>query len=76
MLTVTTIKTAPPQPEMVEYGFAISPGTENFFSLDPKSIHAGERIPRLVPDTTTDESLHGIDPLVRQCFLQDERWLR
>jgi hypothetical protein len=26
---------------MVEYGFGISPGTENFFVLDPKLIHAG-----------------------------------
>ena len=29
------------QPEMVEYGFALSPGTENFLDLNPKTIRAG-----------------------------------
>ena len=29
------------QPEMVEYGFAVSPGTENFLVMEPRSIHAG-----------------------------------
>lgn len=51
------------QPEMVEYGFALSPGTENFLDLNPKTIRA-------------DDSLHRIPPTTRQCFLQDERWLR
>jgi len=51
------------QPEMVEYGFALSPGTENFLDLNPKTIRA-------------DDSLHKILPTIRQCFLSDERWLR
>ena len=32
------------QPEMVEYGFALSPGTENFLDLNPKTIRAGCRL--------------------------------
>ena len=33
------------QPEMVEYGFALSPGTENFLDLNPKTIRAGGFLP-------------------------------
>ena len=32
------------QPEMVEFGFALSPGTENFLDLNPKTIRAGGRM--------------------------------
>ena len=62
------------QPEMVEYGFAIGPSQEVFMPLEPKSIHAGA--PPQPGDPCPEDSLHSIDPMVRQCFLQDERWLR
>ena len=47
---------------MVEHGFAISPGTESFFSVSPNVIHA-------------DEAIHGIHKDKRRCYLKDEREL-
>lgn len=58
----TLLHTPISNPEMVEYGFAISPGTENFFTIAPDVIHADDRI-------------HGIDPHVRNCFLEGEKHL-
>eukprot|EP00095_Tigriopus_kingsejongensis_P004645 snap_masked-scaffold29_size597861-processed-gene-1.10 protein:Tk04645 transcript:snap_masked-scaffold29_size597861-processed-gene-1.10-mRNA-1 annotation:"pickpocket protein 28 isoform x1" len=47
-------------PEMIEYGFAITPGTETFLAVSPKLIHA-------------DENIHGISYLKRQCYLTGEK---
>ena len=49
-------------PEMVEFGFALSPGTENFISVSPEYIFA-------------NEAIHHIDYEIRQCFLESERSL-
>ncbi|XP_059082617.1 pickpocket protein 28-like isoform X1 [Tigriopus californicus] len=50
-------------PEMIEYGFAISPGSETFFTINPTLMHA-------------QESIHGISYTKRQCYLQHEKDLR
>ena len=34
-------------PEMKEYGFAISPGTENFLSIRPDVLHSHEAISKI-----------------------------
>ena len=47
-------------PEMVEYGFAIEPGTETFFAVDPTAIHA-------------DEDIYDVNYHKRQCYLADEK---
>ena len=47
-------------PEMVEYGFAIRPGTEAFFAVDPTAIIA-------------DPDIHGIHYHKRQCYLAHEK---
>ena len=49
-------------PEMIEYGFAVSPGTEAFYAVSPSVIHA-------------DEAIHGIDIAKRGCYLEEEREL-
>lgn len=49
-------------PELVEFGFAIAPGTESFISVDPSMIHA-------------DEAIHKFSYLKRQCYLEDEKEL-
>ena len=45
------------QPEMVEFGFAMSPGTENFYSIKPHSIHAQGALKKVWPEK-------------QQCFLE------
>ena len=49
-------------PEMIENGFAISPGTETFLAVTPEMIHA-------------DEAIHGISYEKRGCYLEDEKSL-
>ncbi len=50
------------QPEMIEYGFAVSPGTEAFLAVTPEMIHA-------------DEAIHGISWEKRGCYLEYEKSL-
>ena len=50
-------------PEMVEYGFAISPGTENYLALKPEVLHSVEDI-------------QTISYLKRSCYMQSEKHLR
>lgn len=50
-------------PEMVEYGFAISPGTENFMSVRAEVLFS-------------DEDIKDISYKIRQCWMQDEKYLR
>ncbi len=49
-------------PEMIEYGFALSPGTEVFNSVSPKVIMA-------------DKSIHSLPMEKRGCYLSGERKL-
>jgi hypothetical protein len=48
---------------MVEYGFAVHPGTETFLAMNPESIRA-------------DEAIHKFSYHKRQCYLQSERQLK
>jgi amiloride-sensitive sodium channel len=50
-------------PEVVEYGFAFSPGTENFMTIKAEVIHASDKI-------------HSIHHEKRACFIDGERPLR
>ena len=49
-------------PEMVEYGFAVHPGTETFLSVTPTNIIA-------------DENIHSLSKDKRQCYLKEEKHL-
>ena len=49
-------------PEMIEYGFALYPGTEAFYAVTPSVIHA-------------DTAIHGISYTKRGCYLENEREL-
>ena len=49
-------------PELVEFGFALEPGTEAFIAVDPKVIHA-------------DDAIHKFSTEKRQCYLEGEREL-
>ena len=50
-------------PEVLEYGFAISPGTENFMPLKANMIEADDAIVNINSDT-------------KACYLQSEKSLR
>ena len=50
-------------PEMVEYGFAISPGTENFISIKADVLHSSQDI-------------NKINIEKRGCYLDGEKDLR
>ena len=50
-------------PELVEFGFAVAPGTESFISVDPEVIHA-------------DEAIYKFSVNKRQCYLEGERKLK
>ena len=50
-------------PELVEYGFAIRPGTENFMPIAAEVIYA-------------DNNIHDISYTKKACFMQDEKYLR
>ena len=50
-------------PELVEFGFALKPGTESFFSVVPEMIHA-------------DEAIHKFSYHKRQCYLHGEKELQ
>ena len=47
-------------PELLEYGFAVSPGSENFISVTPEMIAA-------------DQSIHKFDYHIRQCYLDEDK---
>ena len=49
-------------PELLEYGFAVSPGTENFISVTPEKIAA-------------DKTIHKFDYHLRQCYLNEDKEL-
>jgi len=49
-------------PDMVEHGFAISPGSEAFFAVKPAYIHA-------------DAAIHTIGYEKRGCYIDGERKL-
>jgi amiloride-sensitive sodium channel len=49
-------------PSISDYGFVVSSGNEYFLPVMPSVIHA-------------DPAIYHIDPLVRQCFLSNERKL-
>ncbi|CAB4063054.1 ASICN [Lepeophtheirus salmonis] len=49
-------------PEMVDFGFGLPPGSENFISLLPSYIHS-------------NNDIHSLDYKVRQCFFEDEKSL-
>ncbi len=49
-------------PEMIEYGFAIHPGTETFLSVTPSALVA-------------DKTIHGFSRDKRQCYLRGEKEL-
>ena len=49
-------------PELLEYGFALSPGSENFISVTPEMIAA-------------DHSIHKFDYHLRQCYLNEDKEL-
>ncbi len=51
------------KPEMVEYGFAVSPGAETFVAVSPEAIIG-------------DEAIYKFDHQKRQCYLNSERQLR
>ena len=46
------------QPEMVEYGFALSPGTENFLDLNPKTIRAGGSFLLVMEHNTSSRAIN------------------
>ncbi len=50
------------QPEMIEYGFAVSPGTEAFLAVTPEMIHA-------------EEAIHAFSYETRGCYLEGEKTL-
>ena len=50
-------------PEMINYGFSILPGTENFMAIKSEAIQS-------------TEDVHGIDIEFRNCFLEEERSLK
>ena len=50
-------------PELVEYGFAIPPGTENFITIKADVLHS-------------DEKIHDISYEKRGCYMDDEKELR
>ena len=50
-------------PEVLEYGFAITPGTENFMPLKASMIQA-------------DDAIKSIDSDTKACYLQSEKPLR
>ncbi len=56
----TLLHTPVTLPEMVEYGFAMRPGSENFLSVTPTAIHA-------------DEDIWSIPYDKRQCYLVNEK---
>ena len=47
-------------PELLEYGFALSPGSENFISVTPEVIAA-------------EQSIHKFDYHIRQCYLNEDK---
>ena len=49
-------------PELLEYGFAVSPGSENFIAVTPEMIAA-------------DQSIHKFDYHLRQCYLNEDKEL-
>ena len=49
-------------PELVEFGFALQPGTESFVAVDPEMIQA-------------DDAIHKFSTVKRQCYLEDEKEL-
>ena len=50
-------------PEMVEYGFAISPGTENFMTIRADVLHSNENIDKISYEK-------------RGCYMDGEKDLR
>ena len=50
-------------PELVEYGFAISPGTENFMTIRADVLHS-------------DENIEKISYIQRGCYMDGEKDLR
>ena len=50
-------------PELVEFGFGISPGTENFMTIQPDMLYSHQSIEKLH---------HGI----RSCYMGAEKYLR
>ena len=58
----TLFHTPTSSPEMVDYGFALTPGTESFISISPEYID-------------TSEKIHHIETDIRQCYLEHERHL-
>ncbi|XP_023335166.1 uncharacterized protein LOC111706507 [Eurytemora carolleeae] len=51
------------QPDMLNYGFGLAGGTENFYSLTPKVIHA-------------DPAVRETNPQTKNCYLQEEKYLK
>ena len=49
-------------PELLEYGFAVSPGTENFIAVNPEKIAA-------------ENTIHKFDYHLRQCYLNEDKEL-
>ena len=47
-------------PEMVEYGFAVPPGTEGFYSVTPQMMRS-------------NEDIYPINVDKRQCYLEGEK---
>ncbi len=62
MITQALLHTPVTLPEMVEYGFALHPGTEAFLSVSPTAIVA-------------DRAIHGMPREKRQCYLSKEKEL-
>ena len=51
------------RPEMLEYGFAIAAGTENFISIRADMLHS-------------DENIQGVHYKKRGCYMDSEKELR